>query len=782
MAALAAVLALAPAASANVAPVCNGMSYSETHVDVQVYATASCSDADAGTRLTYTVVDSPAHGTVSPGWSYGIFVYKPAAGYIGDDTFSLRANDGTADSSGLFEVEVGVKAPMVPSSCPTYPSSWTFPVRTNTPTVAPLGWVFCTPVSGMPFSVDIVTPPAHGMLSGPPESPIYSPAAGYEGTDQITYRVRNAAGQATQLLTWPIQVSASPDWAPQLCAGGPSHVRAGASVTIALRCSDQDVEPVAITIGTPPQHGTLSAVVADPYLPAAGTLQPQLSYSYAHVTYTPDSGYTGTDSFTIVGDDGRQTVVGSQSIMVDAAGSNAPPTCSANSTTVTDGSSVTVPAFCSDPDGDPVTVSTVLVPAQGTIGPWAPVTGYPFGATYTPSAGFVGADLIAIQATDSKGATSAVTTMPITIVGAGFRVTAPNWGACGVRMLMVKRNQTVTIPELKCSAIDGAPITATLTGSPAHGTATLTGAGALQFVPERNYVGGDTLSLHLESAGRSTTLAIPVVITPQAKTRILAGPAASSTSHAPSFTLYAEGSATLTCALSGSSQATPAPCSGTQSYSGVSTGDHTLTVTATDAQNRTSADTYVFTVTDPSTGGGNGGGSGGGGGGGGSSSGSSAATGASTTPTADSGAGSAPAPTPAASTTPTPATPTPPAAKTPSPRVALAQGLTGSPKRTTVLKRGASLSFTAPAAGTLGVRWYVTVPGRKGHGSRLVLIATGSRKATAAGVDVSVTLTLTTAGRRLLAAATGPVKVRAVATFTPRSGAKTVVTRTLTLG
>jgi hypothetical protein len=768
IAALAATLSLtaATSASANVAPACSGMSYTETQANVQAYATANCSDADAGTRLRYTVVDPPAHGAVSPGWSYGVFVYKPASGFVGDDTFTVRANDGTADSASLFTVQVGVKAPTAPSLCPANPTPGTFPVRTNTEQVLPLGWVFCMPVSGMPFSVDIVTSPAHGTLSGPPESPVYAPDPGYEGADQITYRVRNGAGASTQLLTWPIQVSGSADWAPQCDTGVTRRVVAGGSVTVPLRCTDQDVEPVAIRIGTPPQHGTLSPITPEPYLPAAPSLQPQYSTSNAHVTYTPDNGYTGPDSFTTVADDGRQTIVSTQKITVDATATNAPPTCGAGTTTVTDGSPVTALVGCSDPDGEPVTVSTVLAPAHGTLGSWAPVPGWSLGATYTPTAGFVGADLIAFQATDSHGATSAVTTMPVTITGAGFRVIPSTWGSCGVRMLAVKRNQTVTTPKLVCSTSDGAPISVAINGSPAHGQGTLTSDGALRFVPERNYVGGDTLSLTFDSAGRTTTIAVPVAITAQAKTKILSGPPASSTSHTATFTLYAEGGATLTCALSDSVHATPQPCSGTTSYSDVPTGEHTLTVTAKDAQNRTSSDTYAFTVTDAASGGG-GGNSGGGGGGGSASSSSSASTGAAN---------------PTVAPTSGPAT-QPPAAPAGSSRVALAAGLAGAPKRATLLKRGSvSLSFRAPGAGTLRVRWYVSVRRANGHGARQVLVASGSSKAMAIGVDVPVTVTPSATGRRLLASASGPGKVRAVATFAPTIGTTIIVTRRLTLG
>jgi VCBS repeat-containing protein len=54
-------------------------------------------DADGGT-LTAILVTSPTHGTLtlSPN---GSFIYVPTAGYHGADTFTYKANDGTADSN-----------------------------------------------------------------------------------------------------------------------------------------------------------------------------------------------------------------------------------------------------------------------------------------------------------------------------------------------------------------------------------------------------------------------------------------------------------------------------------------------------------------------------------------------------------------------------------------------------------------------------------------------------------------------------------------------------------
>jgi hypothetical protein len=64
--------------------------------DRAVAFTLTASDVD-GDPLTYTVVSSPTHGTLS-GTPPGL-IYTPPPGYLGTDGFTFQANDGLADSN-----------------------------------------------------------------------------------------------------------------------------------------------------------------------------------------------------------------------------------------------------------------------------------------------------------------------------------------------------------------------------------------------------------------------------------------------------------------------------------------------------------------------------------------------------------------------------------------------------------------------------------------------------------------------------------------------------------
>ena len=54
--------------------------------------------ADVEDTLTPVLVDGPAHGTLVLNGD-GSFTYTPDADYVGTDSFTYRASDGTAQSS-----------------------------------------------------------------------------------------------------------------------------------------------------------------------------------------------------------------------------------------------------------------------------------------------------------------------------------------------------------------------------------------------------------------------------------------------------------------------------------------------------------------------------------------------------------------------------------------------------------------------------------------------------------------------------------------------------------
>jgi len=81
--------------SHNALPVVSGATL-HTSNGAAVTGTITASDPDGG-QVTLRVVDKPLHG--SAGFAGRVVTYTPDPGYVGSDSFTITARDGTADSN-----------------------------------------------------------------------------------------------------------------------------------------------------------------------------------------------------------------------------------------------------------------------------------------------------------------------------------------------------------------------------------------------------------------------------------------------------------------------------------------------------------------------------------------------------------------------------------------------------------------------------------------------------------------------------------------------------------
>ena len=116
-----------------------------------------------------------------------------------------------------------------------------------------------------------------------------------------------------------------------------------------------------------------------------------------NITYIPDAGFSGTETFTYIVSDGKGgTDTATVTVLVDN-----PPIGVPDSATTTAGTPVTIDVLANDydSDGDAMTVTAVSVPQNGT----AVISDNK--VVYTPSAGFTDDDSFTYTVTDSKGGT-----------------------------------------------------------------------------------------------------------------------------------------------------------------------------------------------------------------------------------------------------------------------------------------------------------------------------------------------------------------------------------------
>lgn len=153
--------------------------------------------------------------------------------------------------------------------------------------------------------------------------------------------------------------------------------------------------------------------------PSSGTL---LLDAAGGFSYTPNMGFTGSDSFTYRASDGSLNS-NTATVTITVGVVNAAPVAANDSYSTAQDSTLIIPApgvlgNDSDADGNPLSAMSVTVPANGTL------SLNPDGAfTYTPDAGFSGLDSFTYQVNDGKAdsnmATVSLTVTLTAVPGAG---------------------------------------------------------------------------------------------------------------------------------------------------------------------------------------------------------------------------------------------------------------------------------------------------------------------------------------------------------------------------
>ena len=246
----------------------------ETPIDITLTAT----DPE-GAPLTYTILDQPAHGSVTLDGATA--TYTPALNFNGTDSFTFKANDGIADSL-LATVTITVTpvndAPVAVDDAYEVDEDAVLTVLAAQGVLAN-----DTDVDNDLLTATLVNGPAHGTLVLAEDgSFVYTPEANFNGTDSFTYKATDGTLESN-LATVTITVNPVNDW--PVANDDEYEVVTGTVLEVAAPgVLGNDVlldldEQVSIQVLEGPQHGML-------------TLNNDGSF-----TYTPNAGYMGVDTF-----------------------------------------------------------------------------------------------------------------------------------------------------------------------------------------------------------------------------------------------------------------------------------------------------------------------------------------------------------------------------------------------------------------------------------------------------------------------------------------------------
>jgi VCBS repeat-containing protein len=214
-------------------------------------------DAD-GDPLTAALIAGAAHGSVTLN-ADGSFTYTPSAGYVGGDSFTYLANDGTADSN-LATVWLTVNAHV--NHRPVAVND-VYSVSQDSSLVLPSSGVLTndTDADGDSLTAVLFKGPQHGTLALNSDGSLnYTPNAGYSGADSFSYQADDGHLKST-LAAVTIHVVA-PLWlapgTPTL-AGGDALTSTELSLFVAEGLARwETVAPLAV------QHlGPIAASIGD---------------------------------------------------------------------------------------------------------------------------------------------------------------------------------------------------------------------------------------------------------------------------------------------------------------------------------------------------------------------------------------------------------------------------------------------------------------------------------------------------------------------------------------
>ncbi len=192
-------------ASVNDPPAATGSAVT-TDEDVPVQVALTGSDPVEGSALTYAIVTPPARGTLTG--TAPSLTYVPSTDANGADRFTFRVNDGT-DSSAEAEVTVAI-APVNDRPVAVAQSVGTEP---DTPATFTLS---ATDVDGDVLTFVLASLPAHGAIAGTAATLTFTPDAGFEGSDSLTfYATDGELDSSPKVVSFSVAAPAAPASTPQ---------------------------------------------------------------------------------------------------------------------------------------------------------------------------------------------------------------------------------------------------------------------------------------------------------------------------------------------------------------------------------------------------------------------------------------------------------------------------------------------------------------------------------------------------------------------------------------
>lgn len=400
---------------------------------------------------------APAYGQLYL-LSFGHFVYVPGQNFVGEDWFTYTVNDGAEEATASVRITITNQAPSAADNTYTVHQGETLDTRTS-------GLASLLANDGDPdgnqLFISSYSSPANGFLTISPDGHlVYTPAAGFAGTDSFSYDVSDGVAGATAFVTMTVANESPVALGESFTVSQNHRLNSDAQGLASLLANDTDLDGDILSIAsfTQPAHGTVNID------------------AFGHFTFDTEPGWTGIDGFTYVVTDG--VTQASASVTLQVTADNAALWAHDDSYTVArngilDSRAQELPSLLDNddnPGNDWLQTDVTVLPAHGSL--TLDSEGH---FVYQPIDGYVGPDSFTYQITDGVIVSSAAVSLT---VGNGVPV-APN--ASYVALV----GETLHVTDLVPAAPDpdGDPVTAVLVDAPVYGQLTFNADGSFDYTP-----------------------------------------------------------------------------------------------------------------------------------------------------------------------------------------------------------------------------------------------------------------------------------------------------------
>ena len=348
-----------------------------------------------GDSLTIDWVDYASNGYawVEEGYDGDpdTIAYEPYSGFIGTDSFMYTISD----SSGLTDtatVTVSVSSNTIPAAAgDTYEAVSKQPL-----TVAAVTGVLAndSDADGDPLTALLVSGTSSGALTLNTDGSLsYTSNAAFVGTDSFTYRANDGTDDSNIATVTLTVIGNTPPMAANDSYEGLTGETFSIDVATGVLANDSDENgnPTTAVLVSGPTDGTLT-------LNADGSF-----------TYTPDTDFVGSDSFTYKANDGFDD--GGVATVTLNVVANSAPTLTNDEFEAYSGEATTLDVLLNDSDSNDHDLTIVAVDSAyfGTVTVIDGEAGTPDSVLYASESDYFGLDCFSYTVADALGATTTAT-------------------------------------------------------------------------------------------------------------------------------------------------------------------------------------------------------------------------------------------------------------------------------------------------------------------------------------------------------------------------------------